>query len=163
MKFFFLALLLSYGSYASAEECVVKSDVDSLLEIFKANDKKILIDMSADSVRHDVETDDIILNKKSTLINISDVSYGWGVDEKSTYPIYTSPVPPSENICVWTVSFSLPEPMRKKCDDDGAYGYFIDFKKINGKMVLYKFSSLFDPLSDGSLACKAANKFMLIN
>lgn len=51
--------------------------------------------------------------------------------------------------------------MRKKCDDDGAYGYFIEFKKVNGKIVLYNYTSLFDTLPDGTLACKAANKFML--
>ncbi|WP_258034280.1 maltose transporter permease [Pectobacterium odoriferum] len=85
------------------------------------------------------------------------------MDEKSKYPINTSPVPPSANTCVWTVSFSLPESMRKKCDDDGAYGYFINFKKINGKIVLYSFMSFFDPLPDGILACKVANKFMLQN
>ncbi|WP_253260330.1 maltose transporter permease [Pectobacterium odoriferum] len=85
------------------------------------------------------------------------------MDEKSKYPINTSPVPPSANTCVWTVSFSLPESMRKKCDDDGAYGYFINFKKTNGKIVLYSFISFFDPLPDGILACKVANKFMLQN
>ena len=51
--------------------------------------------------------------------------------------------------------------LEKKCDDDGAYGYFIEFKKVNGKTVLYNFTSLFDSLPDGTLACKAANKFML--
>lgn len=50
--------------------------------------------------------------------------------------------------------------MRKKCDDDGAYGYFIDFKKNGGELSLYRFTSLFDALPDGTLACKAANKFM---
>ncbi|MGR8817947.1 hypothetical protein ACPZ8L_13740 [Klebsiella variicola subsp. variicola] len=63
--------------------------------------------------------------------------------------------------CVWNVSFALPESIRKKCDDDDAYGYFIEFKKVNGKTVLYNFTSLFDSLPDGTLACKAANKFML--
>ncbi|MDR4849404.1 maltose transporter permease [Klebsiella pneumoniae] len=62
---------------------------------------------------------------------------------------------------VWNVSFALPESIRKKCDDDGAYGYFIEFKKVNGKTVLYNFTSLFDSLPDGTLACKAANEFML--
>ncbi|MGY8026958.1 hypothetical protein L1Q21_14845, partial [Klebsiella pneumoniae] len=32
---------------------------------------------------------------------------------------------------------------------------------LNGKTVLYNFTSLFDSLPDGTLACKAANKFML--
>ena len=33
--------------------------------------------------------------------------------------------------------------------------------KVNGKTVLYSFTSLFDSLPDGTLACKAANVFML--
>lgn len=33
---------------------------------------------------------------------------------------------------MWNISFALPKSMRKKCDDDGAYGYFIDFKKMEG-------------------------------
>jgi hypothetical protein len=49
----------------------------------------------------------------------------------------------------------------KKCDDDGSCGYFIEFKKVNEKMVLYNHTSLFDTLPDGTLACKYANKFML--
>ncbi|WP_227661236.1 maltose transporter permease [Klebsiella pneumoniae] len=84
-----------------------------------------------------------------------------GSGQKSKYPVNTSAVFPNEKVCVWNVSFALPESIRKKCDDDGAYGYFIEFKKVNGKTVLYNFTSLFDSLPDGTLACKAANKFML--
>ncbi|MDK9476679.1 hypothetical protein QNH91_24115 [Klebsiella pneumoniae] len=109
----------------------------------------------------EVESDLLIKNKYSTLVNVSEVYYGWGVDKKSKYPVNTSAVFPNEKVCVWNVSFALPESIRKKCDDDGAYGYFIEFKKVNGKTVLYNFTSLFDSLPDGTLACKAANKFML--
>ena len=96
----------------------------------------------------------IYLSKINTvhIVNVSEVYYGWGVDKKSKYPVNTSAVFPNEKVCVWNVSFALP---------DGAYGYFIEFKKVNGKTVLYNFTSLFDSLPDGTLACKAANKFML--
>lgn len=56
--------------------------------------------------------------------------------------------------------FCITRVHEEKCDDDGAYGYFIDFKKNGGKLSLYRFTSLFDALPDGTLACKAANKFM---
>lgn len=160
MKFFYLILLFSYGSYASTEECINKSDVDSLIGVFKNNDKQSLINFSSDAIKGDVEQDELILNKKSTLVNMSEVYYGWGVDKNSKYPMHSSPVFPGERVCVWNISFALPESMRKKCDDDGAYGYFIDFKKDGGKLSLYRFTSLFDALPDGTLACKAANKFM---
>lgn len=63
---------------------------------------------------------------------MSEVYYGWGVDKNSKYPMHSSPVFPGERVCVWNISFALPKSMRKKCDDDGAYGYFIDFKKMEG-------------------------------
>ncbi|MDN4629824.1 hypothetical protein QCD69_22415, partial [Erwinia sp. PsM31] len=43
----------------------------------------------------------------------------------------------------------------KKCDDD-AYGYFIGFKKVIGKTILYNFTFWFDSLLVGNLSCKAA-------
>ena len=33
--------------------------------------------------------------------------------------------------------------------------------QFNGKIVMYNYTSLFDTLPDGTLACKYANKFML--
>ena len=95
----------------------------------------------------------IYLSKINTvhIVNVSEVYYGWGVDKKSKYPVNTSAVFPNEKVCVWNVSFALPESIRKKCDDEGAYGYFIEFKKVNGKTVLYNFTSLFDSLPDGTL------------
>ncbi|SPZ51992.1 Uncharacterised protein [Serratia quinivorans] len=162
MKYHYvLALLLCYSSSVLAEECMDNSNIDSLREIFKTNNKKLLIEMASKEVKQYIEGDLLIKNKYSTLVNVSEVYYGWGVDKKSKYPVNTSAVFPNEKVCVWNVSFALPESMRKKCDDDGAYGYFIEFKKVNGKTVLYNFTSLFDSLPDGTLACKTANKFML--
>lgn len=58
------------------------------------------------------------------------------------------------NGCVWKVSFSIPEKIRKMCDDDGAAGYFFDFTKISGEI---KFSSILELeilRPDGSFVCK---------
>lgn len=159
--YFVLAVFLGYSSCVLAEECMDNANINSLREIFKENNKKLLIEMSSQEVRHYIESDLLIKNEYSTLVNVSEVYYGWGVDKKTKYPVNTSAVYPKEKVCVWNISFALPEYMRKKCDDDGAYGYFIEFKKVNGKIVLYNYTSLFDTLPDGTLACKAANKFML--
>ncbi|MCJ8536306.1 sugar ABC transporter permease [Enterobacter cloacae] len=159
--YFVLAVFLAYSSSVLAEECMDNANINSLREIFKENNKKLLIEMSLQEVRHYIESDLLIKNEYSTLVNVSEVYYGWGVDKKTKYPVNTSAVYPKEKVCVWNISFALPEYMRKKCDDDGAYGYFIEFKKVNGKIVLYNYTSLFDTLPDGTLACKAANKFML--
>lgn len=158
--YFVLAVFLGYSSCVLAEECMDNANINSLREIFKENNKKLLIEMSSQEVRHYIESDLLIKNEYSTLVNVSEVYYGWGVDKKTKYPVNTSAVYPKK-VCVWNISFALPEYMRKKCDDDGAYGYFIEFKKVNGKIVLYNYTSLFDTLPDGTLACKAANKFML--
>lgn len=159
--YFVLAVFLGYSSCVLAEECMDNANINSLREIFKENNKKLLIGMSSQEVIHYIESDLLIKNEYSTLVNISEVYYGWGVDKKTKYPVNTSAVYPKEKVCVWNISFALPEYMRKKCDDDGAYGYFIEFKIVNGKIVLYNYTSLFDTLPDGTLACKYANKFML--
>lgn len=39
--------------------------------------------MSSQEVRHYIERDLLIENEYSTLVNISEVYYGWGVDKKS--------------------------------------------------------------------------------
>lgn len=64
MKFFYFILLFSYGCYASAEECINKSDVDSLIGVFKNNDKQSLIIFSSDAIKGGIEQDELVLNKK---------------------------------------------------------------------------------------------------
>ncbi|HFP9387254.1 TPA: hypothetical protein ACHOZV_000794 [Raoultella planticola] len=65
---FYFILLFSYGSYASAEECINKSDVDSLIGVFKNNDKQSLIIFSSDAIKGDIEQDELVLNKKALLL-----------------------------------------------------------------------------------------------
>ena len=60
--------------------------------------------MSSKEMRRYVESDLLIKNKYSTLVNVSEVYYGWGVDKKSKYPVNTSAVFPNEKVCVWNVS-----------------------------------------------------------
>ncbi|EOY8028427.1 hypothetical protein [Raoultella planticola] len=68
MKFFYFILLFSYGCYASAEECINKSDVDSLIGVFKNNDKQSLIIFSSDAIKGGIEQDELVLNKKALLL-----------------------------------------------------------------------------------------------
>ncbi|MCK7436467.1 hypothetical protein L8P13_02210 [Enterobacter cloacae] len=68
--------------------------------------------MSSQEVRHYIESDLLIKNEYSTLVNISEVCYGWGVDKKKD-PVNASAVYPKEKVCVWNISFALPEYMRK--------------------------------------------------
>lgn len=103
----------------------------------------------------------MIKNEYSIFVNVFEVYYGWGVDKKIKYFVNILVVYLKEKVCVWNIFFVLLEYMRKKCDDDGVYGYFIEFKKVNGKIVLYNYIFLFDIFFDGILVCKVVNKFML--
>ncbi|VCZ17438.1 hypothetical protein BANRA_04616 [Klebsiella pneumoniae] len=85
MKYYYvLALLLGYSSCVLAEECMDNSNIDSLREVFKKNNKKLLIEMSSKEMRRYVESDLLIKNKYSTLVNVSEVYYGWGVDKNQS-------------------------------------------------------------------------------
>ena len=110
--YFVLAVFLGYSSCVLAEECMDNANINSLREIFKENNKKFLIGMSSQEVRHYIEGDLLIKNEYSTLVNISEVYYGWRVDKKK-YPVNASAVYQKEKVCVWNISFALPEYMRK--------------------------------------------------
>jgi hypothetical protein len=109
------------------------SNMDSLREIFKTNNKQLLIEMSSKEVRRYIEADLLIKNKHSTLVNVSEVYYGWGVDKKSNYPVNTSAVFPNEKVCVWNVSFALPESMRKNVMMMVLMGILLNLRKLMGK------------------------------
>ncbi len=134
MKYYYvLALLLGYSSCVLAEECMDNSNIDSLREVFKKNNKKLLIEMSSKEMRRYVESDILIKNKYSTLVNVSEVYYGWGVDKKSKYPVNTSAVFPNEKVCVWNVSFALPESIRKNVMMMVLMGILLNLRKLMGK------------------------------
>ena len=133
MKYYYvLALLLGYSSCVLAEECMDNSNIDSLREVFKKNNKKLLIEMSSKEMRRYVESDLLIKNKYSTLVNVSEVYYGWGVDKKSKYPVNTSAVFPNEKVCVWNVSFALPESIRKNVMMMVLMGILLNLRKLMG-------------------------------
>lgn len=134
MKYHYvLALSLCYSSSVLAVECMDKSNIDSLREIFKTNNKKLLIEMASKEVKQYIESDLLIKNKYSTLVNVSEVYYGWGVDKKSKYPVNTSAVFPNEKVCVWNVSFALPESMRKNVMMMVPMGILLNLRKLMGK------------------------------
>ncbi|MFU9481660.1 sugar ABC transporter permease [Klebsiella pneumoniae] len=136
MKYYYvLALLLGYSSCVLAEECMDNSNIDSLREVFKKNNKKLLIEMSSKEMRRYVESDLLIKNKYSTLVNVSEVYYGWGVDKKSKYPVNTSAVFPNEKVCVWNVSFALPESIRKNVMMMVLMGILLNLRKLMGKQL----------------------------
>ena len=60
------------------------SNIDSLREIFKTNNKNLLIEMSSKSKKHYIENDLLIKNEHSTLVNLSEIYYGWGVDKNQS-------------------------------------------------------------------------------
>ncbi|MDE4831125.1 hypothetical protein PXW27_19895 [Klebsiella pneumoniae] len=64
--YYVLALLLGYSSCVLAEECMDNSNIDSLREVFKKNNKMLLIEMSSKEMRRYVESDLLIKNKYST-------------------------------------------------------------------------------------------------
>lgn len=162
MKYFIvLMLFVSCQLYAAERECFTKSDVAIVKEIFRLNDKEKLKAMALDQTKSDILSDQLLNDDNSTLSNISEVYYGWGKDKYSGHASeYGSKRFPTDNICVWRLLFTLPQKMSMKCDDGGIYGYFIDFKKVNGNIVIYDFTSLFNVLPNGTLACEAANDFM---
>ncbi|WP_228710556.1 hypothetical protein [Klebsiella pneumoniae] len=69
--------------------------------------------MSSKEMWRYVESDLLIKINTVHIVNVSEVYYGWGVDKKSKYPVNTSAVFPNEKVCVWNVSFALPESIRK--------------------------------------------------
>ena len=136
MKYYYvLALLLGYSSCVLAEECMDNSNIDSLREVFKKYNKKLLLEMSSKEMRRYVESDLLIKNKYSTLVNVSEVYYGWGVDKKSKYPVNTSAVFPNEKVCVWNVSFALPESIRKNVMMMVLMGILLNLRKLMGKQL----------------------------
>lgn len=100
--YFVLAVFLGCSSCVLAEECMDNANINSLREIFKENNKKLLIEMSSQEVRHYIESDLLIKNEYSTLVNVSEVYYGWGVDKKTKYPVNTSAVYPKKK-CVYGI------------------------------------------------------------
>ena len=89
--------------------------------------------MSSKEMWRYVESDLLIKNKYSTLVNVSEVYYGWGVDKKSKYPVNTSAVFPNEKVCVWNVSFALPESIRKNVMMKVLMGILLNLRKLMGK------------------------------
>lgn len=82
--YFVLAVFLAYSSCVLAEECMDNANINSLREIFKENNKKLLIEMSLQEVRHYIESDLLIKNEYSTLVNVSEVYYGWVLTKKQS-------------------------------------------------------------------------------
>ncbi|HFR4344530.1 maltose transporter permease [Klebsiella pneumoniae] len=77
----------------------------------------------------------IYLSKINTvhIVNVSEVYYGWGVDKKSKYPVNTSAVFPNEKVCVWNVSFALPESIRKNVMMMVLMDILLNLRKLMGK------------------------------
>lgn len=52
---------------------------------------------------------------------------------KSKYPVNTSAVFPNEKVCVWNVSFALPESIRKNVMMMVLMGILLNLRKLMGK------------------------------
>lgn len=160
MKLLFSVLLL-FCSSAFANECITKTDVDFLKKVFISNDKNGLIALASNGVKHNIINDEVFKNKSITLKSLSEITYAWGRKRNGGSPFHLSLKFPGQKLCVWRVTFTLPKKIREQCDDDGAYGYFINFIKIGNSLKLSDFTSLFVVLDDGTLACSSANEFMM--
>ncbi|WP_370967617.1 sugar ABC transporter permease [Enterobacter wuhouensis] len=160
MRLLFSALLF-FCSSSFANECISKADIDFLKGVFSSNDKNGLIFLSSEGLKKDIISDKVFKNKNSTLKNLSEITFAWGGEKKDGSATNLSLKFPGGNSCVWKVTFTLPKNIREQCDDDGAYGYFISFAKIGNSLKLNDFTSLYDVMDDGSLACSSANAVMM--
>ncbi|ECF4924845.1 TPA: sugar ABC transporter permease [Salmonella enterica subsp. enterica serovar Vietnam] len=159
---YIIFILFLYAEYSNAatSECFSKSDIVEVKEIFTSNNKDNLIELAIQSAKLEISQDSFFNNTKNVLPKMTEVSYEWGRRYASEMPLKSSGKFPDKNICVWSVTVSFPDKIRIKCDDSGIYGYFISFKKNKNNIKIYKFTSILDELSDGSLACKAANGYL---
>lgn len=156
-----VSVLLLFCSNSFANECFSKSDVDLLKGIFSSNNKDGLIALASDGIKHDILSDEVFNKKNSTLKNLSEINFAWGTKRNDGSAANMSSKFPGAKSCVWRVTFTLPKNIREQCDDDGAYGYFINFIKIGNSLKLNDFTSLYDVMDDGSLACSSANAVMM--
>ncbi|MDU3299994.1 MAG: sugar ABC transporter permease [Enterobacter ludwigii] len=158
---FLLVLLLTTEVHASSNDCFNKDDVSTISKLFLANEKLSLKNLAIDSIKSDLVSEDFYTNDNVTLRNVSEVDYRWSKDSKVANLSNSAKSFPEGNVCVRLVMFSLPEKIRMKCDDDGAYGYFFDFKKKSGAVILSDFDSEVS-YSGAVLSCKAANKYLML-
>lgn len=160
MRFLF-SVLLFFCSSSFANECISKADVDLLKGLFSSNDKNGLIFLSLDGLKKDIVSDKVFKNESSTLKNLSEINFAWVAKRNDGSATNLSLTFPGGSSCVWRVTFMLPKNIREQCDDDGVYGYFISFAKIGNTLKLNDFTSLYDVMDDGSLACPSANTVMM--
>ncbi|MCS2169616.1 sugar ABC transporter permease [Scandinavium sp. TWS1a] len=161
MKLFVSVFFLLFCSSSFANGCYSKSDVGLLKSVFSSNNKDGLIALASDGIKKDMINDEVFKNKNSTLKNLSEITFAWGAKRNDGSATHLSSKFPSGKTCVWRVTFTLPKNIREQCDDDGAYGYFISFIKIGNSLKLNDFTSLYDVMDDGSLACSSANAVMM--
>lgn len=161
MKYIIFIFFL-YAEYSNATnpECFSRSDMVGVKKIFSSNNKGNLIELAIQSAKLEILQDSFFNKTKNVLPKMTEASYEWGHRQESEMPLGSSKTFPDKNVCVWSVTVSFPDKIRSQCDDYGIYGYFISFKKIKNNIRLYKFTSILDDLSDGSLACKAANSYL---
>lgn len=158
---FFLFIIIT-SAHAADDKCFSRDDVLLIKNIFIKNDRTELANLATDSARGKMFSDQLYGSARFTLTNISEVFYGWGEKRKDfDAPSDGSIKYPNQKVCVWELEFSLPEKIRKLCDDDGIYGYGFNFRKNKGHIEMYDFNADVEYIGD-SLACKAANSFLLL-
>lgn len=160
MRLLVSVVLLFFCSSSFANECFSQLDVDFLKGIFRSNNKVGVIALASDEIKKDIIDDEVFKNKNSTLKNLSEITFTWGGSNDDSVTNFSSKFPGGKS-CVWRVTFTLPKNIREQCDDDGAYGYFISFIKLGSSLKLNEFTSLYDVMSDGTLACSSANAVMM--
>lgn len=159
-----LVLFAFYSGYVLSNdfECISKSESEALINSFSlAKDKYSFLKKIANkTVDVYFEKNALLKNSNSMIAAATEISYGWGESIGPGVPSSSSANFPDNKSCVWIVSLSLPEKIRRQCDDDGAYGYFLDFRKREGKIELYSFNDITEQLSDGKYACDKINGYL---
>lgn len=166
-KILLIILLYSTCSFSADIECFSHKEAVQLQTDFLTGgtDTRFLKKMATEQVLKDLNKHYSYLDKNSAMIQKStEVIFGWGKPKDPSLPVidplnYSNKFP-KKNSCVWSVTFVLPEKARNMCDDYGIYGYFFEFRKIEGKLRLYSVDDVTDRLPDGTLACEKMNEYL---
>ena len=158
----FMAIFYPFIVSAENKECISKNEAISLKnDFFSASENSDFLRKTAtEKVAKQLDRYTFLLKNSSIIKKSTEIDFGWGSAQSLDMPSKTSQSFPAGSVCIWDVSFSLPENVRKMCDDDGAYGYFFNFRKIDGKLHLYSTLELIDSLSDTTLACEKMNEYL---
>ncbi|MBS0967813.1 hypothetical protein JK232_02795 [Nissabacter archeti] len=162
-----LFLIIYYPSFIFAKhiECINQLEAASLVKRLsnESISSDILKEMAIENLQESFDQYSYLRSNNLIIARSNEVVFGWGGGKNFNMPSEYSKEFPEEGICVWEITFSLPEYVRRMCDDDGAYGYFFNFRKEDGVMKLNSIVDIIDELPNGEVACKKMSDYLKIN